>query len=267
MAHRQVFSQAWLHLKDELVQQCEIEALLPSRQVVAEHLRVEHIRPNPFQVRSHTTNLQELVQVIRTQGLAIRLRVRPDPSEPGYFQLMYGEHWLLAARDAGMVVVPCDIGAYTDEELLEIGLMENIKRCNLDPLEEAFALRTIVEQRGYSIAGLAQLVGKDHTYIRQRLELLALPYDTLTPGSSAVDKTHGDDSRTQTATGATAKNGSAARPGTTSPHEVEHDIHTLRTILARWRDTLAHKHSPEKTAILRYLDELTSEIKQLVARR
>ncbi len=140
-------------------------------------LPIERLRPNPFQARKTFTDLDQLAQAIRAQGFTTRLRVRPDPAASGYFQLVFGERRLRAAQLADLQAVPCDIAEHSDDDLVEIGLAENIQRQDLDPLEEARALQAFIDQRGYSIRRLAERVGKDRGYIENRLALLRLPDD------------------------------------------------------------------------------------------
>jgi len=138
---------------------------------------VERIRPNPFQARKTFSDLDQLSQTIKAQGFTTRLRVRPDPGASGFFQLVFGERRWRAAQMAGLAAIPCDIAEHSDDDLVEIGLAENIQRQDLEPLEEARALQTFIDQRGYSIRRLAERLGKDRGYIENRLALLRLPAD------------------------------------------------------------------------------------------
>lgn len=106
-----------------------------------------------------------------------RLRVRPDPSEDGHFQLVFGERRLRAAKLAGLETVPCEIAEHTDAEMMEIGLAENIQRRDLYPLEEARAFQMFIDEQGYSIRSLAERLGKGKGYIENRLVLLKVPED------------------------------------------------------------------------------------------
>lgn len=163
--------------EDEAARQREVAALLVPRRTVVQDVAVERIRPNPFQARQDFSGVDELAQAIRTQGFTTRLRVRPDPQEAGYFQLVFGERRLRAARLAGLDAVPCEIADHTDAEMIEIGLAENIQRRDLSPLEEAHAFQTMIAQRGYSIRTLAERIGKDKSYLEDRLKLLQVPED------------------------------------------------------------------------------------------
>jgi len=154
-----------------------LQALIAPQRPQTTDLPIARIRPNPFQARRTFDNLDELASVIRAQGFTTRLRVRPDPSEPNAFQLVFGERRLRAAELAGLMMVPCDVAQHTDDEMIEIGLAENIQRRDLDPLEEAHAFQTFIDQRGYSERRLAERLGKDRGYIQNRLALLRAPED------------------------------------------------------------------------------------------
>jgi ParB family chromosome partitioning protein len=138
-------------------------------------VRIEQIEPNPFQARQVFPDIDELAQAIRNQGFTSRLRVRPHPESEGKYQLVYGERRLRAAGAAGLGEVPCEIVRHSDAEMAEIGLAENIQRRDLTPLEEAQALKALLDQRGYSQRELAERLGKSHGYVQHRLDLLRAP--------------------------------------------------------------------------------------------
>jgi ParB family transcriptional regulator, chromosome partitioning protein len=145
--------------------------------VIARELPLHLIDTNPFQARREFRDLDELVQAIRAQGFISRLRVRPHPQEEDRFQLVYGERRLRAAQQAGMATVPVEIVRHTDADLVEIGLMENLVRRDLSPLEEAHAFRQLIDERGYTQDQLAERIGKTRGYITARLEALSSPAD------------------------------------------------------------------------------------------
>lgn len=149
-------------------------AAQPSR---PQNIPVDRIRPNPYQARQNFVGVEELAAAIQAQGFITRLRVRPDPSAQGYFQLVFGERRLRAARLADLSSVPCDVAAHTDADLIEIGLSENLQRRDLDPLDEARALQGFIDHHGYTIRKLAERLGKDKTFIELRLSLLKAPED------------------------------------------------------------------------------------------
>ena len=138
---------------------------------------IARIRPNPFQARRAFDDLHELVATIRTQGFTTRLRVRHDPSDPKYYQLVFGERRLRAAELAGLHEVPCDIAEDSDADLIEKGLSENLQRTDLSPLEEAAGIRDALARLNYSHRQLAEKIGKDKNYVEARLALLRMPED------------------------------------------------------------------------------------------
>jgi ParB family transcriptional regulator, chromosome partitioning protein len=148
-----------------------------AQQSVPRDIRVDRIRPNPFQARKSFNDLDELIASIQTQGFISRLRVRPDPADGQFFQLAYGERRWRAAQQAGLLVIPCDVAAYSDAQMLEFGLIENIQRQDLNPLEEGSYFRNLIDGGNYSIRSLAERIGKDKGYVEGRLALLKAPVD------------------------------------------------------------------------------------------
>jgi ParB family chromosome partitioning protein len=155
----------------------EVAAVLAPKRLVIQEVGEERILPNPFQARRIFTGLEDLANAIRVQGFTTRLRVRPDPDRAGFFQLVYGERRLRAARLAGLREIPCEIAEHSNDEMIEIGLAENIQRQDLTPLEEADAFQLFLDDRGYSIRRLAERIGKDKGYIQDRIALLRMPAD------------------------------------------------------------------------------------------
>lgn len=140
-------------------------------------IMIDQIDPSPFQVRRTFDNLTELADAMRVHGFTSRLMVRVHPTDPGRYQLVFGERRLRAARIAGIEIIPCDVTQFEDRELLEIGLTENLQREDLDPLEEADGLRRFMDEFGYSIREMAERTGKSKGYIDNRLGLLRAPKD------------------------------------------------------------------------------------------
>ena len=140
-------------------------------------LPIQLIDPNPYQARREFTDLDELADVIRVQGFTSRLRVRPHPTEDDRFQLVYGERRLRAAALAGLARIPVEIVEHSDLDMVEIGLAENIQRRDLTPLEEARALRAMMDAHRYSQVQMAKRLGKSAGYVQNRLDLLRAPED------------------------------------------------------------------------------------------
>jgi ParB family chromosome partitioning protein len=143
--------------------------------VIAQDLPIDRIAPNPYQPRTEF-DVSDLVEGMRVHGFTSRLRVRRDPGREGFFQLVYGERRLRAARQAGIALIPCDIATHSDAEMRELALTENLIRADLTPLEEAKAFQLALDA-GYTVRSLAERIGKDKGYIENRLAVLKAPAD------------------------------------------------------------------------------------------
>jgi ParB family chromosome partitioning protein len=132
------------------------------------------IRPNRFQPRRHFSeeDLEELAGSIRVQGVLQPLIVRK--SEAG-FELIAGERRLRAARRAGLTQVPVMVKAVSDDKLLELSLVENIQRENLNPIEEAEAYQRLITQFKLTQDQAAERVGKSRSAVANFLRLRQLP--------------------------------------------------------------------------------------------
>ncbi len=135
---------------------------------------IEKITPNPYQPRKtlNKDKLDELVSSIREKGILQPLVVRETPD--GY-ELIAGERRWRAAQLAGLKTVPVIIKDVSPVELLELALIENIQRQDLNPLEEAMAFQRLIEEFGLSQAQVAEKVGKDRSTVANSLRLLKLP--------------------------------------------------------------------------------------------
>jgi ParB family chromosome partitioning protein len=145
----------------------------PQREGVAE-IDIDAIRPNPFQPRSvfDAAALEELTASIRENGLIQPLVVRE--SAGGTFELIAGERRFLAARQAGLVRVPVVLRQATRREMLEVALIENLQREDLNPLEEAEAFQRLATEFGLTQEEIAKRVGKSRTAVTNALRLLSL---------------------------------------------------------------------------------------------
>ena len=125
-------------------------------------------------MRFDDASLTELADSIRANGVVQPLLVRRHGNR---FELIAGERRLRAAKMAGLEKVPVVIRDVPDEKLLEIALVENIQREDLNPIEEALAYRGLLEGVGLTQESLAMRVGRDRSYITNYLRLLRLPED------------------------------------------------------------------------------------------
>ena len=159
-----------------------LEALLPgvrpdpaAREQV-EQIPVERIRPNPYQPRRQfdPDALAELVESVRQHGIVQPLLVRPEGD--GY-RLVAGERRWRAAQAAGLATVPAVVREFSDVEMMEIALVENLQREDLNPIEEAQGYRTLSEELGLTQEQISQRVGKSRSHIANLMRLLSLPDD------------------------------------------------------------------------------------------
>ena len=153
--------------------------LIPSeRPAPRQILPVEQLIPNPDQPRRHFAPeaLQELADSLKGRGMLQPLIVRPHPSDRGLYQIVAGERRWRAAQRAGLAVVPVVVRQVKDDrELLELALVENLQRADLNPIEEAEAYRSLAESFGMSQEEIADRVGKARPAVSNTLRLLRLP--------------------------------------------------------------------------------------------
>lgn len=121
--------------------------------------------------------LEELTSSIREKGIMQPLLVRPNPDEIGKFEIIAGERRWRAAQRAGLNDVPVIIRDVDDKESLELAIIENVQRADLNPLEEAMGYGQLMEQFDYTQQDLAQVIGKSRSHVANTLRLLKLPRD------------------------------------------------------------------------------------------
>lgn len=137
---------------------------------------ITQIQPNPLQPRTvfDPARLQELANSIQANGIIQPLLLRGKGHQ---YELVAGERRLRAAKIAGLTEVPAIIQDYTDERLLEVALVENIQREDLNPIETAQALERLTREMSLSHEEIASRTGKDRTTITNMMRLLRLPAD------------------------------------------------------------------------------------------
>ncbi|MBR6441852.1 MAG: ParB/RepB/Spo0J family partition protein [Bacteroidales bacterium] len=152
---------------------------------------VKDIETNPFQPRKEfdTAALEELAQSIREQGVITPVTVRKMPD--GKYQLIAGERRFRASQMAGLKEIPAYIRVATDGQMMEMALVENIQRENLNAMEIAFSYNALIEECRLTHEQLSQRVGKDRTTITNYLRLLNLPAETqLALSSNLITMAH-----------------------------------------------------------------------------
>ncbi len=135
---------------------------------------VDRIRPNRYQPRTHfsETELAELADSIRAQGILQPLLVRRDGDD---YELVAGERRLRAARMAGLGRVPVVVREISDAEMLEISIVENVQREDLNPMEEADAYQRLIDAFSLTQEETARRVGKSRPAVANMLRLRQLP--------------------------------------------------------------------------------------------
>ena len=138
---------------------------------------VEHLRPGAYQPRRNFDDeaMQSLVDSVRDRGILQPLIVRPDPRAAGRFEIIAGERRWRAAQQAQLHDVPVIVQDLTDEAALEIALIENVQRQDLNPLEEAEGYRRLMDEFAHTQEELARVVGKSRSHVANTLRLLQLP--------------------------------------------------------------------------------------------
>ena len=140
-------------------------------------VELARIEPNPRQPRTKIdpVALSELADSIREHGLIQPLLITPMPDVPERYHLIAGERRWRASKIAGLTRVPVVIRGATSQEMLEIALVENIQRADLNALEEAQAYKQLADEFGLTQDQIATKVGKDRTTVANALRLLKMP--------------------------------------------------------------------------------------------
>lgn len=152
---------------------------------------IESLQPNPNQPRQEfrQESLRELSDSIREKGI-----IQPiiaEETEPGRYIIIAGERRYRAAGMAGLKEVPVLLRTFTEEEKLEIALIENVQREDLSPIEEAKAYRSLMEHASLNQEDVAKRVGKNRSTVANSLRLLKLPEDMQTAlGSEELTAGH-----------------------------------------------------------------------------
>lgn len=157
-----------------------LDALIPSSDRPTSEgvtlIPLDQIKPNPRQPRTHfdPQELEGLAESIRQHGIIQPLILTQDDIDTGYY-LVAGERRWLAARQAGLRAVPALVRTTSDQQRLELALIENVQRADLSPLETAEAFRQLAEEFSLSHEDIAARVGKSRVAVTNTLRLLKLP--------------------------------------------------------------------------------------------
>lgn len=140
-------------------------------------LEVEKIKPNPLQPRRHFDEaaLASLAQSIATHGLLAPIIVRRDPALADRYEIITGERRWRAAKLAGETTIAAIVREADTGEAVELAILENVQRTDLNPIEEASGYRALIEEHGYTQDELGRRIGKSRPAVTNALRLLTLP--------------------------------------------------------------------------------------------
>jgi ParB family chromosome partitioning protein len=144
-------------------------------------LPIEKVIANPNQPRQdfNKEDLEDLTRSIASRGIIQPIIVRVSKENNDLYQIVAGERRWRAAQKAQLHEVPVVVRDFTDEELLEVAIIENVQRSNLNPVEEALAYKALIDNFNYTQEQVATGLGKSRSYIANLLRLLNLPEKVL----------------------------------------------------------------------------------------
>ena len=142
---------------------------------------IDLIRANPNQPRQtfRQEDLEDLANSLRRHGVIQPVILRPDPSGGRTYEIVAGERRWRAAQIAGVHQLPALIRELDDKQILELAIIENVQRVDLDPVEEALGYTQLVETFGYTQEELSEVIGKSRSHLANTMRLLALPEPVL----------------------------------------------------------------------------------------
>lgn len=137
---------------------------------------IEFLRANPYQPRQvfRPEDLNDLSESIREKGILQPIVVRPVPGEPDAYEIVAGERRWRAAQRAQLHDVPILVRELTDAESLEIAIIENVQRADLNAIEEAAGYQRLVDQFSYTQDQMSKMIGKSRSHVANMLRLLTL---------------------------------------------------------------------------------------------
>ncbi|MCX5520693.1 ParB/RepB/Spo0J family partition protein [Kaistia defluvii] len=154
------------------------ESVIPDRSRNSRRVPIEFLRPNPRNPRKafEEDDLADLTASVREKGIMQPILVRPVPGGPAdAYEIIAGERRWRAAQRAALHDVPIIIHDVNDKEALELAIIENVQRADLNALEEALGYQQLIDEFDYSQTALADVIGKSRPHVANTLRLLKLP--------------------------------------------------------------------------------------------
>ncbi len=144
-------------------------------------ISISDLTRNPYQPRQNFSEekLEELANSIKKNGVIQPIAVRPNKAEIGKYEIVAGERRWLAAQRAGLHEIPVRVLELSDVESLEVAIVENIQRDDLNPVEEAKGYQRLNEEFNYDHESISKLMSKSRSHISNTLRLLTLPKDII----------------------------------------------------------------------------------------
>lgn len=138
---------------------------------------IEFVSPNPRNPRRHfgDSELTDLSQSIREHGVVQPVVVRPAPGQADRYEIIAGERRWRASQRAGLSEIPVIVRDVDDRVALELAIIENVQRADLNPVEEALGYQQLIDDHSYTQADLGQVIGKSRSHVANTLRLLKLP--------------------------------------------------------------------------------------------
>ena len=153
----------------------------PQKTSQSNTVSISDLSRNPYQPRQYFSEekLNELANSIKKNGIIQPIAVRPNKSEKGKYEIVAGERRWLAAQRAGLHNIPVTILELSDVESLEVAIVENIQRDDLNPIEEARGYKRLSDEFKYDHESISKLMSKSRSHISNTLRLLTLPKDVV----------------------------------------------------------------------------------------
>ena len=160
----------------------DIEKKSGSNQTQSNKIPIADLQRNKYQPRTifDEAKLAELSSSIKKNGVIQPIAVRPNKYEPGKYEIVAGERRWLAAQKAGLNEVPAIVLDIDDQKSLEIAIVENIQRQDLNAIEEAKGYQRLIKEFGYDHEKISKFMSKSRSHISNTLRLLTLPKDIVT---------------------------------------------------------------------------------------